>query len=129
MIYPVWMELCPSHIADANERLHDKMTSFVSKNKAAQMYGSRGGGELSTRDLQKMVQALPHYIEPIDKLSIHVDIATKINKWDNLNRALYFETLELRWTSTSKEQNQFTKLVQGFLYKKVRKLGYLQDLG
>lgn len=77
---PVWLELRHSHIADASERLHDKMTSFVSKNKAAQMHGSRGGGELSTRDLQKMVQALPQYSEQIDKLSLHVDIAAKINK-------------------------------------------------
>ncbi|KAL9998388.1 putative sec1-like protein [Helianthus debilis subsp. tardiflorus] len=76
---PVWLELRHSHIADASERLHDKMTSFVSKNKAAQMHGSRGGGELSTRDLQKMVQALPQYSEQIDKLSLHVDIAAKIN--------------------------------------------------
>lgn len=77
---PVWVELRHSHIADASERLHDKMTSFVSKNKAAQMHGSRGNGELSTRDLQKMVQALPQYSEQIDKLSLHVDIAAKINK-------------------------------------------------
>ncbi|GJU26695.1 NRT1/ PTR family 4.3-like protein [Tanacetum coccineum] len=65
------------------------------------MYGSRGGGELSTRNLQKMVQALPQYNEPIDKLSIHVDIAAKINKWDNLNRALYLETL-LRHSATNR---------------------------
>ncbi|KAF5954417.1 hypothetical protein HYC85_007273 [Camellia sinensis] len=37
------------------------------------------GGEISTRDLQKMVQALPQYSEQIDKLSLHVDIAGKIN--------------------------------------------------
>ncbi|KAK3041039.1 hypothetical protein RJ639_026836 [Escallonia herrerae] len=77
---PVWAELRHAHIADASERLHEKMTSFVSKNKAAQIHGSRDGGELSTRDLQKMVQALPQYSEQIDKLSLHVDIAAKINK-------------------------------------------------
>ncbi|KAL4592808.1 hypothetical protein LXL04_005813 [Taraxacum kok-saghyz] len=75
---PVWLELRHSHIADASERLHDKMTSFVSKNKAAQMQG-RDGYELSTRDMQKMVQALPQYNEQMDKLSLHVDIAGKIN--------------------------------------------------
>lgn len=78
---PIWLELRHAHIADASERLHEKMTSFVSKNKAAQIHqGSRDGGELSTRDLQKMVQALPQYSEQIDKLSLHVDIAAKINK-------------------------------------------------
>ncbi|XP_026388097.1 SNARE-interacting protein KEULE-like [Papaver somniferum] len=78
---PVWLELRHAHIADASERLHDKMTTFISKNKAAQIqHGSRSGGELSTRDLQKMVQALPQYSEQIDKLSLHVEIAGKINR-------------------------------------------------
>ncbi|PRQ18028.1 putative sec1-like protein [Rosa chinensis] len=77
---PVWLELRHAHIADASERLHDKMTNFVSKNKAAQMHGSRDTHELSTRDLQKMVQALPQYSEQIDKLSLHVEIAGKVNK-------------------------------------------------
>ncbi|XP_024029039.1 SNARE-interacting protein KEULE [Morus notabilis] len=78
---PVWLELRHAHIADASERLHEKMTNFISKNKAAQIqHGSRNGGELSTRDLQKMVQALPQYSEQIDKLSLHVEIAGKINR-------------------------------------------------
>ncbi|XP_074558234.1 SNARE-interacting protein KEULE-like isoform X2 [Curcuma longa] len=77
---PIWLELRDSHIADASERLHEKMTNFISKNKAAQIHSSRDGGELSTRDLQKMVQALPQYSEQIDKLSLHVEIAGKINK-------------------------------------------------
>ncbi|CAA7400736.1 unnamed protein product [Spirodela intermedia] len=78
---PIWLELRHVHIADASEKLHEKMTNFLSKNKAAQIHhGSRGGGELSTRDLQKMVQALPQYSEQVDKLSLHVDIAGKLNK-------------------------------------------------
>ncbi|KAI3822147.1 hypothetical protein L1987_09729 [Smallanthus sonchifolius] len=77
---PVWSELRHSHIADASERLHDKMTNFVLKNKAAQMnQGSRDGGQVTTRDLQKMVQALPQYNEQMDRLSLHVGIAGKIN--------------------------------------------------
>ncbi|KAB1217102.1 SNARE-interacting protein KEULE [Morella rubra] len=84
---PIWLELRHAHIADASERLHEKMTSFISKNKAAQMQqGSRacalcrGGGELSTRELQKMVQALPQYSEQIDKLSLHVEVSMYIVK-------------------------------------------------
>ncbi|XP_070676589.1 SNARE-interacting protein KEULE-like isoform X2 [Malus domestica] len=77
---PVWLELRHTHIADASERLHDKMTNFVSRNKAAQIHGSRDARELSTRDLQKMVQALPQYSEQIDKLSLHVEIAGKVNR-------------------------------------------------
>uniref|UniRef100_A0ACD5Z448 Uncharacterized protein n=3 Tax=Avena sativa TaxID=4498 RepID=A0ACD5Z448_AVESA len=76
---PVWLELRHAHIADASERLHDKMTHFVSKNKAAQLHQARTGGVLSTRDLQKMVQALPQYSDQIDKLSLHVEIAGKLN--------------------------------------------------
>ncbi|KAG6399242.1 hypothetical protein SASPL_140718 [Salvia splendens] len=38
---PIWLELRHTHIADASERLHEKMTNFVSKNKAAQIHGSR----------------------------------------------------------------------------------------
>ncbi|KAL8137126.1 hypothetical protein V2J09_003127 [Rumex salicifolius] len=78
---PIWFELRHTHIADASERLHDKMTNFISKNRAAQIHqGSRDGAELSTRDLQKMVQALPQYSEQIEKISLHVEIAGKVNK-------------------------------------------------
>uniref|UniRef100_A0A7N0ZXT0 SNARE-interacting protein KEULE n=1 Tax=Kalanchoe fedtschenkoi TaxID=63787 RepID=A0A7N0ZXT0_KALFE len=77
---PIWLELRHAHIADASERLHKKMTGFISKNKAAQIHHGGRDGELSTRDLQKMVQALPQYSEQIDKLSLHVEIAGKISK-------------------------------------------------
>ncbi|XP_051129759.1 SNARE-interacting protein KEULE-like isoform X2 [Andrographis paniculata] len=76
----IWLELCHTHIADASERLHQKMTNFVSKNKAAVIHSSRDGSELSTRDLRKMIHALPQYSEQIEKLSLHVDIAGKINR-------------------------------------------------
>ncbi|XP_071931367.1 protein transport Sec1a isoform X1 [Coffea arabica] len=76
---PIWLELRHAHIADASERLHEKMTNFVSKNKAAQLQ-QRDGSELSTRDLQKMVQALPQYNEQMEKLTLHVEIAGKINR-------------------------------------------------
>ncbi|KAH9620879.1 hypothetical protein KSS87_022612, partial [Heliosperma pusillum] len=72
---PVWLEIRHLHIAEASERLHDKMTNFASKNKAAQLsQASRDGAELSTRDLQKMVQALPQYTEQMQKLSLHVEV-------------------------------------------------------
>ncbi|XP_022145308.1 protein transport Sec1a-like isoform X2 [Momordica charantia] len=77
---PVWLELRHAHIADASERLHEKMTNFVSKNKAAQLQKSARDGEISTRDLQKMVQALPQYTEQVEKITLHVEIAGKINK-------------------------------------------------
>lgn len=39
------------------------------------MIVSREGSELSTRDLQKMVQALPQYTEQVDKISLHVEVS------------------------------------------------------
>ncbi|XP_052152378.1 probable protein transport Sec1a isoform X2 [Oryza glaberrima] len=76
---PIWLELRHVHIANASERLHEKMTNFVSKNKAAQLHQARNGGDLSTKELQKMVQALPQYSDQIDKLALHVEIAGKLN--------------------------------------------------
>ncbi|KAL8111413.1 protein transport Sec1a-like [Apium graveolens] len=76
---PVWLELRHAHIADASERLSDKMTTFMSKNKAAQLQ-QKDGEELSTRDLQKMVQSMPQYNEIKEKLSIHVEIAGQVNQ-------------------------------------------------
>ncbi|KAI5416667.1 hypothetical protein KIW84_041624 [Lathyrus oleraceus] len=37
--------------------------------------GIRDGGEISTRDWQKMVQALPQYTEQVEKISLHVELA------------------------------------------------------
>ncbi|KAK7829013.1 protein transport Sec1a [Quercus suber] len=66
---------------EASERLYEKMSNFVSKNKAAQIQQSgRDGSEISTRDLQKMVQALPQYAEQVEKISLHVEIAGKVNR-------------------------------------------------
>jgi syntaxin-binding protein 1 len=70
---PLWVELRHIHIADASERLYDKMNNFVSKNKAAQLH-SRDGGEISTKDLQKIVQALPQYGEQVEKLTLHIEV-------------------------------------------------------
>ncbi|GJN01021.1 hypothetical protein PR202_ga18254 [Eleusine coracana subsp. coracana] len=99
---PIWLELRHAHIADvssASERLYEKMNNFVAKNKAAQlhsrwisfldsdvqmqMFGTSAldGGEISTRDLQKIVQALPQYSDQVEKLTLHIEIAGKINKF------------------------------------------------
>uniref|UniRef100_A0ACD5YB07 Uncharacterized protein n=1 Tax=Avena sativa TaxID=4498 RepID=A0ACD5YB07_AVESA len=80
---PIWLELRHVHVADANLRLHEKMSNFISRNKAAQLHQARSGqetrgGELSTKELQKMVQALPQYSDQIDKLALHVEIAEKL---------------------------------------------------
>ncbi|KAJ9539474.1 hypothetical protein OSB04_032207 [Centaurea solstitialis] len=145
---PVWVEMRFLHIADASEKLSDKMDKLMSSNKAAQLQQklttilisrvprhpaaplrnthtircqrtivllpavvdvhrltirqprrrvgvvgfhdfrvrlrfriqTRDTSELSTRDIQKMVQDLPAYNEQMEKLSLHVEIAGKINQ-------------------------------------------------
>ncbi|XP_062077154.1 SNARE-interacting protein KEULE-like [Humulus lupulus] len=77
----VWLELRHAHIAEVGERLHEKMTGFISKNKAAQIQlGSRNHEELSTWDMKNMAQTLPQYSKEIDKLSLHIEIAGKIDR-------------------------------------------------
>jgi syntaxin-binding protein 1 len=34
----------------------------------------RDGGEVSTTDLQKIVQALPQYSEQVEKLTLHIEV-------------------------------------------------------
>ncbi|OMO72753.1 Sec1-like protein [Corchorus capsularis] len=77
---PIWLELRHAHIAEVNDRLHEKMSTFITQHKATQHISTRYGNELSMRELQKIVQALPQYSEEIDKLSLHIEIAGKINK-------------------------------------------------
>ncbi|KAM0015832.1 putative sec1-like protein [Helianthus debilis subsp. tardiflorus] len=74
----VWLEMRHLHIADASEKLSDKMDNLRSKNKAAQLQ-QKDSSELSTRDMQKLVQALPEYNQQMEKLSLHVELAGKIN--------------------------------------------------
>ncbi|KAL4562532.1 hypothetical protein LXL04_034739 [Taraxacum kok-saghyz] len=76
---PVWHEMRHLHIAEASEKLGDKMQTFMSKNKAAQLQ-QKDNSELSTREIQKLVQALPAYNEQMEKLSLHIEIAGKVNK-------------------------------------------------
>ncbi|XP_024521880.1 SNARE-interacting protein KEULE [Selaginella moellendorffii] len=76
---PIWVELRHLHIAEANLKLTDKMNQFGSKNKAAQIrLGAKEGQDISTRDMQKLVQALPQFREQLDKLSLHIQVLTQI---------------------------------------------------
>ncbi|KAL5055097.1 hypothetical protein RYX36_035779, partial [Vicia faba] len=54
---PIWLELRYAHIADASVRLHEKMTNFISKNKAAQIqHGSRQPKWGHLKDLHKAIK-------------------------------------------------------------------------
>ncbi|XP_024398649.1 SNARE-interacting protein KEULE isoform X6 [Physcomitrium patens] len=90
---PIWMEIRDLHIADASLQLTEKMQEFGKKNEAAQLrLNNKEGQEISTKEMQKLVQALPQFQDQIDKLSLHIhkraQIATTINdqiKKDGLN--------------------------------------------
>ncbi|KAL3694828.1 hypothetical protein R1sor_008479 [Riccia sorocarpa] len=104
---PVWLELRDLHIAEVNLKLDEKMQQFGAKNKAAQIrLGTKEGQDLSTRDMQKMVQALPQYRDQIEKLSLHIHIATVINnkiKEDGLDDVGNLEQDLVFGDATSKE--------------------------
>ena len=38
-------------------------------------FSIRDGGEISTTDLQRIVQALPQYGEQVDKFTLHIDVS------------------------------------------------------
>ncbi|XP_024530401.1 SNARE-interacting protein KEULE [Selaginella moellendorffii] len=76
---PIWVELRDLHIAEVSVKLDEKMKMFANKNKAAEIKLGGSGQNMTTRDMQKVVQALPQYRDQIEKLSLHIDIATALN--------------------------------------------------
>jgi syntaxin-binding protein 1 len=76
---PMWTELRHLHLAEASLRLNRTLEGFSANNRAAQMRGGQKR-EVSTRDLKKMVQAMPQYRDQLQRLSLHIDIASKINE-------------------------------------------------
>ncbi|KAG6557771.1 hypothetical protein Mapa_000538 [Marchantia paleacea] len=75
----VWRELRDMHIADVNLRLDEKMKEFRGRNKAAQLHSGGSREDISTKDMQKIAQALPQYQDELEKLSLHIHIATLLS--------------------------------------------------
>ncbi|KAL2621439.1 hypothetical protein R1flu_001644 [Riccia fluitans] len=102
----VWRELRDMHIADASLRLDEKMKEFRSRNKAAQLRTGGSREDLSTKDMQKIAQALPQYQDELEKLSLHIHIATTLNqkiKEDGLNELSELEQNLVFGGASSKE--------------------------
>ncbi|XP_062014334.1 SNARE-interacting protein KEULE-like [Rosa rugosa] len=78
---PVWLELRDHHLGFALEWLNSKLSN-LKQNKAAQFENSRDGQcpELSSRELKELTEALPQYVELKEKLSLHIEIASKLNR-------------------------------------------------
>lgn len=67
----------------------------------------RAGSELSTSDLQKMVQALPQYNEQMEKLSLHVEVVPSFSFNIYSFISLFTEHFKYLRTSELEIINQF----------------------
>nr|XP_011464877.1 PREDICTED: SNARE-interacting protein KEULE-like isoform X1 [Fragaria vesca subsp. vesca] len=77
---PVWLELRDRHLGFALEWLKSELSS-LKQNKVARFENSRDGQspEVSSRELKDITEALPQYLELKEKLSLHIEIASKLN--------------------------------------------------
>ncbi|KAK9819584.1 hypothetical protein WJX72_000024 [[Myrmecia] bisecta] len=79
----LWVDLRHKHFAAASLEISKMLEDFRAKNKVASYKNASDGGgaaSLDTRDMRRLAQSLPQYREQLAKLSVHVEIASKINK-------------------------------------------------
>lgn len=77
----MWVALRHKHFADATNEITRTMDEFRQKNKAAAYkQGAGGDGALDLRNMKNLVSSLPQYREQLSRLSVHVEIASKINR-------------------------------------------------
>lgn len=76
----MWVALRHKHFAAATIEITRTLDEFRAKNKAAAYkQGSGGDGALDMRNMKNLVSSLPQYREQLARLSVHVEIASKIN--------------------------------------------------
>jgi len=74
---PMWKDLRHMFIADVSNKLNSLLTQFREQNKAAKV---AGGGTISDNSkLKGVVASLSDYNQELSKLSLHIDIASKLN--------------------------------------------------
>jgi syntaxin-binding protein 1 len=56
-------------------------------------FSTRDGGEISTRDLQKIVQALPQYSDQVEKLTLHIEVGDCCHRIYVLTLFIIFSSL------------------------------------
>jgi syntaxin-binding protein 1 len=74
----LWLALRHRHFADACAEIAGRMDEFRSKNAAARRTGAEDA--LDVRNMRRLVQALPQYREQLSQLSVHVEMASGINR-------------------------------------------------
>lgn len=77
----MWVALRHKHFAAATIEITRTLDEFRAKNKAAAYkQGGGGDGALDMRNMKNLVSSLPQYREQLSRLSVHVEIASKINQ-------------------------------------------------
>eukprot|EP00891_Asterochloris_glomerata_P007891 jgi/Astpho2/7891/gw1.00118.18.1_t len=76
----MWVSLRHKHFAEATQEITRMLDDFRQKNKAAAYKGGNDGGGLDMRNMRNLVSSLPQYREQLSQLSVHVEIASKINR-------------------------------------------------
>mmetsp|Transcript_17026 Transcript_17026/g.50813 ORF Transcript_17026/g.50813 Transcript_17026/m.50813 type:complete len:663 (-) Transcript_17026:822-2810(-) len=108
----LWVKLRHQHIATAFRGISD-FTDELKKNTVAKGRlegGKNGGGEMDTRQIQRLVAAMPQYREQLAQLGVHTEIADNLNKLLDMRQLLQVGKLEqdiVFGESTSAEMLQF----------------------
>ncbi|BDA46397.1 probable protein transport Sec1a [Coccomyxa sp. Obi] len=106
----LWVELRHRHFAEATSRIANMMDEFKAKNRAASYRGGGGNDAMDMRAMRQLVQGLPQYREQLAKLSVHVEIGSRINREIDERALIELGKLEqdlVFGDATSKEVIQF----------------------
>ncbi|XRB16299.1 Sec1-like protein [Pseudoscourfieldia marina] len=108
------------HVAEAFERLDAKLKDFTSRNAAARARkaGEQAGKEGSlqatnTRDLSKLVAALPEYQIEMRRLSCHVDMSARMNAALTARSLKDLGTLEQELVAGKKQGKDLVPFLSG----------------
>jgi syntaxin-binding protein 1 len=78
----MWVQLRHKHFAEATQVIANTLDDFRQKNRAAayKQGGNSDGDALDMRSMRNLVSSLPQYREQLSQLSVHVEMASKMNK-------------------------------------------------
>eukprot|EP00884_Botryococcus_braunii_P006265 jgi/Botrbrau1/1563/Bobra.0107s0050.1 len=106
----LWLKLRHQHFAAAAAHITQSLDEFRSKHKAANYKGGGDGSGLDMRGMRSLVQSLPQYREQLARLSVHVEVASSLNRIIDSRRLVDLGKLEqdlVFGDATSKEVINF----------------------
>ncbi|KAK9906798.1 hypothetical protein WJX75_008240 [Coccomyxa subellipsoidea] len=107
----LWVELRHQHFAEVTQRIANMMDDFKAKNRAASYRGNgKSNDAMDMRAMRNLVQGLPQYREQLARLSVHVELASRINREIDDRALIVLGKLEqdlVFGDATSKEVIQF----------------------